>query len=170
MISVVGGNEAAPEVLAEAEALGRELARRGCTIVCGGRGGVMEAVCRGARAEGGHTIGILPGADLGDCNLYVEFPIITGLGYARNAIVVLSGEAVVALDGAYGTLSEIAYALIYGKPVIGLGTWRFSPERVASFAGGDSSQSRDDAAIIRATDAVDAAEKAVAAARARRKG
>ena len=156
MISVLGGNTAPTEVLAAAETLGRELARRGCTIVCGGRGGVMEAVCRGARAEGGHTIGILPTEDLGDCNAYVEFPILTGLGYARNAIVVLSGEAVVAVDGSYGTLSEIAYALAYGKPVVGLHTWHFSNE------------SNDDAAIIRATDAADAAEKAIAAARARR--
>ena len=156
MISVVGGDSAPPEVLAAAETLGRELARRGCTIVCGGRGGVMEAVCRGARAEGGHTIGILPGPDLADCNPHVEFPVVTGLGYARNVIVVLSGDAVVALDGAFGTLSEIAHALTYGKPVVGLHTWRFENE------------SSSDAAIIRATDAVDAAEKAVAAARERR--
>ncbi len=120
MISVVGGDAAPDEVLAQAEALGRELARRGCTVVCGGRGGVMEAVCRGARAEGGHTIGILPGLDRRDMNPYVEFPIVTGMGYARNVIVALSGEAVIAVDGAYGTLSEIAHALAHDKPVIGL--------------------------------------------------
>ena len=156
MISVVGGDSAPPEVLTAAEALGRELARRGCTVVCGGRGGVMEAVCRGARTEGGHTLGILPGADRADSNPYVEFPVPTGLGYARNVIVVLSGEAVVAVDGSFGTLSEIAHALQYGKPVIGLHTWHFQNE------------SSGDAAVIRATDPADAAEKAVAAARARR--
>jgi hypothetical protein len=157
MISVVGGDSALPETLTAAEALGRELARRGCTIVCGGRGGVMEAVCRGARSEGGHTIGILPSTDATEANRYVEFPVPTGLGYARNVIVVLCGEAVVAVDGAYGTLSEIAHALAHGKPVIGLHTWRFSNE------------SSDDRAIIRATDPSDAAEKAVTAARAQRR-
>jgi len=165
MISVVGGNTAPPEVLAEAEALGRELARRGCTLVCGGRGGVMEAACRGARAEGGHTIGILPGTDLQDSNPYVEFPILTGMGYARNVVVALSGEAVIAVDGSYGTLSEIAHALNHGRPVIGLHTWLLSPRRVAS---GDSHEGADDRAIIRASDPQDAVEKAVAAALARR--
>jgi uncharacterized protein (TIGR00725 family) len=156
LISVVGGDTAPPEVLTQAEALGRELARRGCAVVCGGRGGVMEAVCRGARAEGGHTIGILPGADHGDMNAYVEFPIVTGMGYARNVAVVLSGEAVIAVDGAYGTLSEIAHALAHGKPVVGLHTWSFRNE------------SSDDRAIIRASDPRDAVEKAIGAARARR--
>jgi hypothetical protein len=165
MIAVVGGDAAPPELLAQAEALGRELARRGCTVVCGGRGGVMEAVCRGARAEGGHTIGILPGTDRRDMNPYVEFPILTGMGYARNVIVALSGEAVIAVDGSHGTLSEIAHALQHGMPVIGLHTWRFSPERVAS---GDSHEGADDEAIIRASDPQDAVEKAIAAARQRR--
>jgi uncharacterized protein (TIGR00725 family) len=155
MISVVGGDTAPDEVLAQAEALGRELARRDCTVVCGGRGGVMEAVCRGARAEGGHTIGILPGLDRRDINPYVEFPIVTGVGYARNVIVALSGEAVIAVDGAYGTLSEIAHALAHDKPVIGLHTWAFT------------SAGADDRAIIRATDPQDAVEKAIAAARQR---
>jgi hypothetical protein len=167
MISVVGGDPAPPEVLAQAEALGRELARRGCTIVCGGRGGVMEAVCRGARAEGGHTIGILPGTDRRDMNPYVEFPILTGMGYARNVIVALSGEAVIAVDGSHGTLSEIAHALQHGVPVIGLHTWRFSPGRVAS---GDSRKGADDRAVIRASDPQDAVEKAIAAAGARPDG
>jgi hypothetical protein len=158
MISVVGGDTAPPDVLTEAEELGRELARRGCTVVCGGRGGVMEAACRGARAEGGHTIGILPGTDRGDMNAHVEFPILTGLGYARNVIVVLSGEAVIAVDGAYGTLSEIAHALAHGKPVVGLHTWSFSNDNT------------DDRAIIRASDPQDAVEKAIAAARSRPDG
>jgi len=158
MISVVGGNAAPPELLAQAEALGRELARRGCTVVCGGRGGVMEAVCRGARAEGGHTIGILPGNSRGDMNPYVEFPILTGMGYARNVIVALSGEAVIAVDGSHGTLSEIAHALQHGVPVVGLHTWRFGHEGA------------DDQAIIRASDPQDAVEKAIAAAGTRPEG
>jgi uncharacterized protein (TIGR00725 family) len=158
LISVVGGDTAPPDVLAQAEELGRELARRGCTVVCGGRSGVMETVCRGAREAGGHTIGILPGVDRHDMNPYVEFPILTGMGYARNVAVVLSGEAVIAVDGSYGTLSEIAHALAHGKPVIGLHTWSFSNENT------------DDRAIIRASDPQDAVEKAIAAARARPDG
>jgi len=161
LISVVGGDTAPADVLVQAEELGRELARRGCTVVCGGRGGVMEAVCRGARAEGGHTIGILPGVDRGDANSYVEFPILTGMGYARNVAVVLSGEAVIAVDGSYGTLSEIAHALNHGRPVVGLHTWSFSLGRVAS---GGSNGGAGDQAIIRVSDPQDAVEKAMAAA------
>jgi len=135
-----------------AEEVGRELARRRCTLVCGGRGGVMEAACRGARAEGGHTIGILPTSDTGGMNRYVEFPIVTGLGIARNTIVVLSGSAVIAIDGSYGTLSEIAYALQYGKPVVLLASWSLSapgPEQPP---------------LIRADSPGEAVEKALAAA------
>jgi hypothetical protein len=95
-------------------------------------------------------------------NPYVEFPILTGMGYARNVIVALSGEAVIAVDGSHGTLSEIAHALQHSVPVIGLDTWRFSPGRVAS---GDSHEGADDRAIIRASDPQDAVEKAIAAAR-----
>jgi uncharacterized protein (TIGR00725 family) len=127
MISVIGGENASPEAVRLAEEVGRELARRGAVVVCGGGSGVMEGVCRGARQAGGHTIGILPGHNAQESppNPWVEFPIYTGLGYARNSMVVLSGEAVIAIDGAYGTLSEIAYALIYGIPIVGLDTWEF---------------------------------------------
>jgi uncharacterized protein (TIGR00725 family) len=156
MIAVVGGDKATPDVVELAEQVGRELARRGCTVVCGGRGGVMEAACRGARAEGGHTIGILPGPNRRDMNPYVEFPIITGMGYARNAVVVLSGEAVIAVDGSYGTLSEIAHAMQYGKPVVGLATWTFSAD------------GHEEPPVMRARDAVEAVEMAIEAARARR--
>jgi len=157
LISVIGGEVAPPEMTRLAEAVGRELARRGCTVVCGGGQGVMEAVCRGARAEGGHTIGILPGRNAAEFppNPYVEFPIYTGIGYARNQMVVLSGQAVIAIDGAYGTLTEIAYALIYGIPVVGLQTWEFS------YPGYNADH------IIRAGDPVEAVEKAIAAARER---
>ncbi|MBI4570603.1 MAG: LOG family protein, partial [Chloroflexi bacterium] len=99
MIAVIGGDNAPPSALPQAEAVGRELARRGHVLICGGRGGVMEAACRGAREAGGHTIGVLPGPDRGDMNRYVEFPIVTNLGYARNAVVVLSADAVIAVDG-----------------------------------------------------------------------
>lgn len=158
MISVVGGGyvsgKAPPEALRMAEDVGRELAKRGCTLVCGGRGGVMEAACRGARAEGGHTIGILPTIDAAGMNPYVEFPIITSLGYARNTIVVLSGSAVIAIGGSYGTLSEMAHALQYGKPVVALKSWAFSCE------------GHEAPPVILAKDAQEAVEKAIAAAKA----
>jgi uncharacterized protein (TIGR00725 family) len=127
MISVIGGERADEKALAIAEEVGRHLARRGATLVCGGRGGVMEAACRGARDEGGHTIGILPGRGPGDepANQHVEFAVYTGIGYARNVSVVLSGEVVIAIGGSYGTLSELAYALIHDRPIVGLDTWDF---------------------------------------------
>lgn len=126
LISVIGGGSCTPETARLAEEVGRELARRGVTVVCGGLTGVMEAVCRGAREAGGHTIGILPGSDPTEANPYVEFPIATGLGYARNAIVARTGRAVIAIDGSEGTLSEIAFALVFGTPVVGLHTWEMS--------------------------------------------
>jgi uncharacterized protein (TIGR00725 family) len=154
IIAVIGGEEASAEMARLAEEVGGELARRGCTIVCGGGSGVMEATCRGARARGGHTIGILPGHNAAESppNDYVEFPIFTGLGFARNSMVALSGQAVIAIDGAYGTLTEIAYALIHEVPIIGLDTWEFS------YHGHDADR------ILRADDPADAAEKAIAAA------
>ena len=155
IIAVVGGNRASSRLLAEAESVGRELARQGCTLICGGRGGIVEAACRGARAEGGHTIGVLPGADSSDMNAYVEFPIVTGMGFARNVIIVRTAEAVIAIGGAYGTLSEVAHALNLDKPVIGLHTWRFRNDNV------------DDSPVVRAKDAEDAVKKAVAVARER---
>lgn len=120
---MVGGGDVGPEELAVAEELGRELARRGAVVVCGGLGGVMEAVCRGARAEGGRTVGILPGADRGAANAYVDVAVATGMGEGRNLLVVRTADAVIAVDGEFGTLSEIALALRLGKPVVGLGTW-----------------------------------------------
>jgi len=153
MIGVIGGDNAPPDVLPQAEAVGREVARRGHILLCGGRYGVMEAACRGAREAGGHTIGILPGPDRDDMNDYVEFPIVTNLGTARNAIVVLSSDALIAIDGSYGTLSEIAIALVHGKPVVGLGTWRIS-----------DASGVEDQRIVRASDPVAAVDAAVAAA------
>lgn len=158
MISVIGGEACGPEALVTAEAVGREIARRGATLVCGGRGGVMEAACRGAREEGGHTIGIMPGRGHEDSppNAYVEFPVFSGIGYARNVMVVLSGDAIIAIDGSYGTLSEISYALIHQVPIVGLDTWDFN------YHGFDGN------AIIREADPKVAVEKAISLAEARR--
>jgi uncharacterized protein (TIGR00725 family) len=122
-VAVVGPGDAAPDQEAVAEEVGRLLARRGAVVVCGGLGGVMEAACRGARGEGGTTVGILPGPDRGAANPHVSVAVPTGLGEARNALVVRAADAIIAVGGAYGTLSEIALALKAGKPVIGLGTW-----------------------------------------------
>ncbi len=121
-ISVIGGGSAADEVLATAEAVGRALGARNHTLVCGGLGGVMAASCRGAKAEGGRTIGILPGADIGAANPHVDVPIATGMGNARNALVAMNAAGAVAIDGRYGTLSEIALVLDAGRPVAGLDT------------------------------------------------
>ena len=153
IIAVIGGDSPSEQVLPLAEAVGRELAQRGHTLICGGLGGVMEAACRGARDAGGHTIGILPGPDRRDANPHVEFPIVTNMGYARNNIIVLTADAVIAVDGSYGTLSEIALALVHGKPVVGLGTWRIS-----------SNEGVEDQRITRADNPVDAVERAIAAA------
>lgn len=128
LIAVIGGSKATPEEAAAAEAVGRVLAEGGAALVCGGRGGVMEAACRGAKAAGGLTIGILPGADRGEANPYVDVSIVTGIGLARNAIVARTAQAAIAVGGSYGTLSEIAYALMFGVPVVGLGTWEIKRE------------------------------------------
>jgi uncharacterized protein (TIGR00725 family) len=152
---------AATEHVELAEEVGRELAKRGIKVVCGGLTGVMEAVCRGAKAEGGLTIGILPGQSDKDANAYVDIPIVTGMRYSRNVIVVNTGQAVISIGGAYGTLSEIGHALGDGIPVIGLKTWNLS-------RNGDGQPV--DGAIIQATNPVDAVEKAVAAAEARDQG
>ncbi len=127
-IGVLGGNIISADIAALAEEVGREIARRGAVLVCGGRGGVMEAACKGAKSERGLTIGILPGDLRSEANPYVDIPIITGMGVARNAIVVKSSQAVIAIDGRYGTLSEIAFALQLGIPVIGVKTWEISDE------------------------------------------
>ncbi len=148
-IGVIGGSDISPKVAKVAEAVGREIARRGAVLVCGGLGGVMEAACRGAAAEGGLTIGILPGEDRRAANPYVKIPIATGLGYARNLAVARSCQAVIAVDGSYGTLSEIAFALQAGTPVIGLGTWELSKK------------GRANNSIITAKDPAEAVAKAI---------
>jgi uncharacterized protein (TIGR00725 family) len=125
-IAVIGGSQPSSEEAKLAEAVGRELAKRGAILVCGGLGGVMEAACKGASSEGGITVGILPGDSRQAANPYVQIPIVTGIGYARNVAVVRTAQAVIAIGGNYGTLSEISHALQSGIPVIGLNTWTLS--------------------------------------------
>lgn len=123
LIAVIGAGRCSAEVAALAEAVGRELAQRGAVLLCGGLGGVMEAACKGAKQAGGLTVGILPGGSRQDANPYVDVPIVTGMGEARNVLVVQSARAVIAVHGEYGTLSEIAHALKLRIPVVGLNTW-----------------------------------------------
>jgi uncharacterized protein (TIGR00725 family) len=155
IIAVIGGGEPPARAMKLAEEVGRELARRGAMVVCGGMRGVMEAVCRGAKSAGGTTIGILPGNEPITANDYIDIPIMTGMGYARNVIVVKTGRAAIAIDGAYGTLSEIGHALGDGIPVIGLETWQL-PER-----------SDLPLRVVHAGSPVDAVEKAIVAAHER---
>jgi uncharacterized protein (TIGR00725 family) len=122
-IAVIGGSEAEEATLAIAEKIGHALASAGAVTVTGGLGGVMAAACRGARSAGGLTVGLLPGSDPAAANEWVDVIIPTGLGEARNALVVRSAAAIVAVGGEYGTLSEIALALRAGIPVIGVDTW-----------------------------------------------
>ncbi|MFB6309533.1 MAG: TIGR00725 family protein [Haloarculaceae archaeon] len=123
-VSVIGGSSVTDEEYELARDLGRILGERGHEVVCGGLGGVMEAVCAGARETGGHTIGILPGERRAAANDHVETAIATGMGNARNVLVVLNGAATIAVDGSTGTLSELGHALDLGRPVAGLGTHR----------------------------------------------
>ncbi|MCA1692310.1 MAG: TIGR00725 family protein [Actinobacteria bacterium] len=125
-IAVVGGSTAEADVCLAAEGVGRELARCGAVLVCGGLGGVMEAACRGAKAEGGQTVGILPGERRDAANPWVDVALPTGLGEGRNLLVVRASDALVAVGGEFGTLSEIALALRMGKPVVGVGTWELA--------------------------------------------
>jgi uncharacterized protein (TIGR00725 family) len=130
-IGVIGGSEVSPQAAKLAEEVGREIGRRGAVLVCGGLSGVMEAACKGANEAGGLTIGILPGESRWEANPYVKIPIVTGIGHARNLAVVKSSQAVIAIDGSYGTLTEIGHALQSNIPVIGLGTWEISMDRKA---------------------------------------
>ena len=134
-VAVVGaGGEVPQDVLAAAEAVGAQLVRRGAVVVTGGLGGVMEAACRGARGAGGRTLAILPGDDRGAANPFVDVAVATGMGELRNGLVVRSADALIAVGGGYGTLSEIALALKAGKPVVGVGTWRVDGVRPAADA------------------------------------
>ena len=150
IVAVIGAGYCSRDIARLAEEVGRLLAQQGATLVCGGLGGVMEAACRGAKSAGGRTIGILPGRSRRDANPFVDIPVVTGMGEARNVIVVGSGQAVIAVSGGYGTLSEIAHALKLGIPVVGLSSWDLSNE-------GTSQDER----IIHARDAADAVQKAL---------
>ena len=149
IIAVIGGSQCSKEEAKTAEEIGRQLARQGAILVCGGLSGVMEAACKGASSEGGLTIGILPGENRQAANPYVQIPIVTGIGYARNITVAKSAQAVIAVGGSYGTLSEISYALQSGIPVIGLNTWSLSRN------------SKQDNSIIPAQNATEAVDKAL---------
>lgn len=155
IIAVVGNSSCSPEESRLAETVGELLAQRGATIICGGLGGVMEAVCRGVKSKAGSTIGVLPGEDSSMANPWVDIPIVTGVGYARNMAVVKSAQAVIAISGGYGTLSEIAYALKSGIPVIGLNTWSLSRD------------GKEDSAIVKVHSAAEAVDKAISLAKRR---
>jgi uncharacterized protein (TIGR00725 family) len=133
VVAVIGdGDPRGPDahrILDWAEEVGQLLARGGATLVTGGLGGVMRAAARGAAAEGGTTIGILPGTDAGDANEYISVPISTGLGVVRNLVVVTAADAVVAVGGRHGTLSEIGLALRMGRQVVTLGSWRVESDQ-----------------------------------------
>jgi uncharacterized protein (TIGR00725 family) len=122
-IGVIGGASPEPEYRQIAFELGKRIGEKGAVLVCGGLGGVMEAAARGAKQNGGLTVGILPGNSRRDANPHIDIPVATGMGYSRNSLVAMNADVLVAVDGEFGTLSEIAYGQIYGKKVIGIGTW-----------------------------------------------
>ncbi len=122
-IGVIGASKADNVEVKHAYEVGRLIARRGAILVCGGLGGVMQEAARGAKDEGGLTVGVLPGDDASLSNPFIDIPIVTGMGYARNIVVVRSSQVVIAIGGSYGTLSEIAYCLNLGIPIVGLRTW-----------------------------------------------
>ncbi|MBX0327092.1 TIGR00725 family protein [Oscillochloris sp. ZM17-4] len=136
VVAVCGSSAEDAQLNGLAEDVGRLLAAGGATLVCGGGGGVMAAACRGALAAGGVTIGILPGGDPAEANPHVQIAVATGMGHARNAIIVQTADAVIAVGGAYGTLSEIALASACGRPVVGMRTWELGgrPETIHATA------------------------------------
>lgn len=125
-IGVIGGGNCSDEVYKLAEQVGERIAKAGAVLVCGGLGGVMESASKGAKKEGGTTIGILPGIDKNQANSYIDFPVVTGLGEGRNLLVIRNSDVVIALPGEYGTLSEIGFCLKIRKPIVGLSTWDVS--------------------------------------------
>jgi uncharacterized protein (TIGR00725 family) len=125
-IAVCGPDPAPEDVAAQCESVGQGIAQAGAVLVCGGLGGAMEAAARGAAAEGGAVLGILPGADRSAANAFVTIAVPTGMGEMRNALIVRAADAVIAVGGEFGTLSEIALALKSGTPVVGIGTWELA--------------------------------------------
>lgn len=155
-VAVCGPDPASPEVAAQAEEVGRLLARAGAVLVCGGLGGSMEATARGVASGGGTSIGILPGSSRSAANPHLSLSIPTGMGEMRNTLIIRAADAVIAVAGEFGTLSEIAFALKTGVPVVGLGTWELAkPGRAVPDP------------IIRASTPEQAVEEALRLARAR---
>ena len=157
IIGIIGDSSCSPEEAKLAESVGELLAQRCAIIVCGGLGGVMEAVCRGAKSKGGLTVGVLPGQDSSMANPWVDIPVVTGIGEARNVVVAKSAQAIIAIGGNYGTLSEIAYALKNSIPVIGLNTWSLSRN------------GQEDDSIIRVQSATEAVDKAISLVKRRKR-
>jgi uncharacterized protein (TIGR00725 family) len=161
-ISVIGSGNSdgtlSPEIAKIANEVGREIAARGAVLICGGLGGVMTEAAKGAKEKGGLTIGIIPGENPNSANPYIDIPIPTGLGFARNVLVAYSGDAIIAVSGRLGTLSEISFALIRKKPVIGICTWDLSQLGPSEDYGHG---------IIKCKDAKEAVEKAFALIRDR---
>ena len=154
LISVIGESKATDQNYSIAEKVGALIARSGATLVCGGLDGVMEAACKGAKSAGGSTIGILPGLSKNEANQWIDIPICTGLGDARNIVVVRTGSAVIAIGGAYGTLSEIGHALSDGKPIFALNSWEITKSGI------------QDPLLTHCKNEKEAVEKALAAASA----
>ncbi|MGH2693642.1 MAG: TIGR00725 family protein [Actinomycetota bacterium] len=148
-VAVVGAGEADEEIARLAEEVGQRLAEAGALVVCGGLGGVMEAACRGAKSAGGTTIGILPGSDRSGCNAFLDVAIPTGMGETRNALIVRAADVVIAVGGEYGTLSEIAFALKTGTPVVGVRAWELvrDGETVEAFERAASADEAVDKAL-----------------------
>jgi uncharacterized protein (TIGR00725 family) len=122
-IGVIGGANPNKRFRAVARDIGRMIAENDAVLVCGGLSGVMEEAAKGAKQSGGLTIGILPGPSPKEANPFIDIPLATGMGYTRNALVVMNSDVLIAIDGEYGTLTEIAYGIIHGKKVIGIETW-----------------------------------------------
>ena len=154
LISVIGESKATDQNYSIAKKVGVLIARSGATLVCGGLDGVMEAACKGAKSAGGSTIGILPGLSKNEANQWIDIPICTGLGDARNIVVVRTGSAVIAIGGAYGTLSEIGHALSDGKPIFALNSWEITRNGI------------QDPLLTHCKNETEAVEKALAAASA----
>jgi uncharacterized protein (TIGR00725 family) len=127
-IGIIGGSRCTEITCERAREMGTLIAKEGWVLICGGMGGVMEAACKGAFTSGGVTIGILPGGSRGEGNSYLSYRIVTGMGHMRNALVVRSSDIIVAFEGSYGTLSEIAFANIESIPIIGFHSWRIDPK------------------------------------------
>lgn len=156
-VAVIGVGDCAQdsEPARLAEEIGRRLAEAGVTVVCGGLGGVMEAVCRGAAGAGGETIGIVPGVSVGDANAHCTQVVASAIGYARNLAVVASGDAVIAVGGEWGTLSEIGHARTFGKTVVALRSWGLTGRERMEGAPGVVPVETAEEAVAASLDAID---------------